>query len=91
MELIKEVEKIMLNHFGTYLSTQYDFVSYASVEDNALEIQAKEKKDDAGYFIFVRMGVNPPAQQVEIYNLCVPNRDRGKGIGLTVIAIVHGI
>jgi hypothetical protein len=91
MELIQDVEKIILNHFGTYLSTLFDYVSYASLEENTLEIQGKKEKTDAGYFIFLRMGINRANEEVYINNLFLPPPDRGKGIGLTVIAIVHDI
>jgi len=91
MELIQDIEKIILNHFNSYLSTLFDYSSYANAQDNTLEIRGKKEQTDNSYFIFLRMGVNMANQEVYIYNIFLPPSDRGKGIGLTLIAIIHDI
>jgi hypothetical protein len=91
MELIQDIEIIVLNHLQSYLLTLFEYTSYANVEDNTLKIEGKKKKTDNSYFILLRMGVNKANKEVYIYNLFLPPLDRGKGIGLTLIAIIHEI
>jgi len=89
MDLIKKIEKLLIEHLKPYLLTLHDYVAISG--DNLLEINCKKYKDDPTYFILIRMGINKYNHEVYIYNIFVPNQDRKMGIGLGLIAFTYEI
>lgn len=81
---LEKLKSALRGYLNNYLSNCFHFSIVPNELEKTLEINIQKNENDS-IFIMLRMGISYENEEVYIYNLFLPQEDRGKGIGLGLI------